>query len=321
MADSPDDIVDGVLAHYGVTGMRWGVRKSDAGPGKISRGATKANVALKAGDKVIGEGEQKLIFLPPAKRLKAAGVTQVRVLGEAVAINQSSQFKGKNLKTDASLKKAYFEKVEQAAKKVYAEEIDIARVQAWGDLLGVDTSSTTNIMRLTASSDRIKHADEQEVLLELKLELDDLGQIRDISVLPKYLDHAVDIQVDAVLAHYGVPGMKWGRRKQRDGSVKPSGKKAAEPKSEDAERAATLRKKSVESMSNSELEALTRRLQLEQSYSALAFKQDTREIRKGQDIVKTLLGTAQLAKDVTGVINGAVDSPAASIIREIVKSR
>lgn len=187
------------LAHYGVKGMKWGRRRSDkelarasASRGKVKRGLTKANVALDAGSKVINEGEKKLIFLPQKDRNKAAARTQARVLGEAAAINRSPQFKGKDLKGNTRLKNAYFKKVEEAAKKTYVEELDVSRTEAWGDFLGVDTRHATNTMRITAARDRIRHADadDQEVLLEMKFETNDLGQIVKINVPEEYLKHS-----------------------------------------------------------------------------------------------------------------------------------
>lgn len=129
--------------------------------------------------------------------------------------------------------------------------------------------------------------------------------------------------VDGVLAHYGVRGMKWGVRK-RDGGAGDKAKTddapaRKPPKSEDAKKAEELSKKPVTAMSNAELEALTRRLQLEQSYASLQFKQDTREIRQGQEIVKTIMGTAQLAKDVTNIVDTALNSPASQIIRGLIR--
>lgn len=113
--------------------------------------------------------------------------------------------------------------------------------------------------------------------------------------------------------------MRWGFRKQENGTVKPSGKKAAAPKSEDAAKADELRKKPVSSMSNAELETLTRRLQLEQSYSSLAFKQDTKEIRRGQEIVKTILDAGKMTKDVANLADTALNSPSVGIIRDIMR--
>ena len=93
--------------------------------------------------------------------------------------------------------------------------------------------------------------------------------------------------LDDVLAHYGVPGMKWGVRKKRAApsgptpvvpkvvpgkKVKATGGKYHKP-AKDAIDAAVARQKaqksSVDALSNQELQALVKRMNLEQQYSKL----------------------------------------------------
>lgn len=94
-------------------------------------------------------------------------------------------------------------------------------------------------------------------------------------------------EVDKILAHYGVPGMKWGVRKRRPAPSGPAdvivranpGRKVKTAGGErhkshqDAIDAAVSRQKakksSVDSLSNAELRALVQRMQLEQQYSQL----------------------------------------------------
>lgn len=65
------------------------------------------------------------------------------------------------------------------------------------------------------------------------------------------------------LTHYGVLGMKWGRRKGQTTSSKSSNP------SGDHTKKSQLRKKKISEMSNEELRFLTARLQLEKQYSDL----------------------------------------------------
>ena len=116
---------------------------------------------------------------------------------------------------------------------------------------------------------------------------------------------------DDFLAHYGVKGMRWGYRRQSDGSVKPSGKT---PKSEDHEASRALMKKRPSQMSNSELKKLNERMQLEQTYSQLMAKQGSR-IGRGQGHVKTVLGVTKTLSEVYNVVN----SPAGKATIDVVK--
>jgi hypothetical protein len=95
---------------------------------------------------------------------------------------------------------------------------------------------------------------------------------------------------DAVLAHFGVKGMKWGVRR---GAGTPRA-----PASGDKARADELASK-VKSggghhvLSNTELEALTKRMNLEQQYSRLK----TSDVQKGEEVVRSSLGKVKLTLD------------------------
>jgi len=67
------------------------------------------------------------------------------------------------------------------------------------------------------------------------------------------------------LYHYGVLGMKWGRRKASSGGTSTT----PGPKSEDHKKARTLKRKKLSEMSNQEIETLSRRMQLETNYGRL----------------------------------------------------
>lgn len=64
------------------------------------------------------------------------------------------------------------------------------------------------------------------------------------------------------LAHYGVLGMKWGKRKNRAPESDDSAKARASKK--------TAKTSGIRALSNSELKALTTRMQLEKSFKDLS---------------------------------------------------
>ncbi len=100
------------------------------------------------------------------------------------------------------------------------------------------------------------------------------------------------------LYHYGVLGMKWGKRRSRSSSSTKG--------SPDHERARQLNAKGATHLSNSELKELTQRMQLESQYRNL----NPSKVKKGMKIVagvaaagttvSTLYGLSKspLAKDV-----------------------
>lgn len=115
---------------------------------------------------------------------------------------------------------------------------------------------------------------------------------------------SVDDVFADVLMHYGVPGMKWGRRKP--GTGKPSSrKKGSGEKSADAAEAhdkkSQAKTKGVASLSNAELKKLNERLNLEQNYARMA-KEKTK-LDKGQDAVKVALGVVGTAASIYAAVN------------------
>ena len=138
-------------------------------------------------------------------------------------------------------------------------------------------------------------------------------------IIPDYKDR------EAFLEHYGIPGMKWGKRSAR-ASTKAS-KKGADEEPDDPDFASTRRtlSKPIRKVSNQELINLNQRLNLEQNYSKIKKQnQPTAKVDKavkgilaagatagglyalynskhGQDAIK--VGKAALKKVATAVVN------------------
>lgn len=94
---------------------------------------------------------------------------------------------------------------------------------------------------------------------------------------------------DLYLEHHGIKGMKWGVRRyqNKDGSLTAAGKKRARKNwSEDAIQAKKIKKKSVHSMSNSELQTLNKRMELESKYHQL----NPSVVKKGLKFVGAVAG-------------------------------
>lgn len=217
---------DEELEHYGTPGMKWGRRK-DKSPsqvkprGAIKRGATKAKVATDAGSKVLVKGETKRIILPREKQAQAEKNTQQRVLLAAAGVNRDARFKGKDLKTNPELKKAYFKEMEKKATTIYKEEILKARLSYASETITAFTNNDQSRVTLSKDgpkhrADKVRHADEDdsEVLLVLSYKKDELGQVTDVSIADKTLAQGENF-VESYLEHYGTPGMKWGVRKDK----------------------------------------------------------------------------------------------------------
>lgn len=102
------------------------------------------------------------------------------------------------------------------------------------------------------------------------------------------------------LAHYGVPGMKWGRRKGSSGTAG------------DAKAVAPLRKKKPSQMTNEELRKLNERMQLEQNYKKL----NPNIAVRGKKYVAATIGTVGLGVTLYSQINSPAAKAAAKVARD-----
>lgn len=97
------------------------------------------------------------------------------------------------------------------------------------------------------------------------------------------------------LCHYGVLGMKWGVRRAKRKEARLQNKNRG--KSEDHLRAASLKKKKLNQLSNAELRELNNRMQLESQYKNLK----RQNVNAGQKFVKDVAyeTSKQIASEYT----------------------
>lgn len=93
--------------------------------------------------------------------------------------------------------------------------------------------------------------------------------------------------------HYGVKGMKWGVRKSRVKSS-TSKKRGKSTYSSDYLETAELRKKSYKQLSNEELRALNKRMNLESEYQRL----NPSKVSKGKKVVKGIVAAGGTAASI-----------------------
>lgn len=128
-----------------------------------------------------------------------------------------------------------------------------------------------------------------------------------ISAADVLAEHGIEVE-EETLEHYGVPGMKWGRRK----AAQRKAKKEARIQTE-------MERLSVKTMSDDELKAKINRLKLEKEFQSLT----TPEINRGQKIVGGILSdvgkslakeyvTAQANKRIYGNVGGLKAAVAAA---------
>jgi len=251
--------VDDALAHYGVLGMHWGIRRSiEREKKKISKADTKWK---KAASK--GKG-WSLDYDEMANAMNS---------GELDRINDDPRFRGQDVKSEGPLRDAYHAAVQDAATRLLnAASTDRLGTSPSGavyvDWVWPDGPTGFPVMRVI--DNRVAaHADtpEDASTTTLQLEFDDLGHILKIAVpkvvselvqsdltMDEIIDSLTDEEAEEVLAHYGVLGMHWGIRKARNVARNDT----------------RNTRKALSSLDNDELRATVERMRLEKQYREIA---------------------------------------------------
>jgi rRNA maturation protein Rpf1 len=95
----------------------------------------------------------------------------------------------------------------------------------------------------------------------------------------------IKVTKEDFLFHFGIPGMKWGKRRA----------KTLQNVSKDSERVSKLKTKKLHELTNDELKDLTQRMQLERSFKDLKKSQSN----AGKKIVSEIL--LNVAKQQAGI--------------------
>ena len=311
------------IQHYGVKGMKWGVRRD-----------LKKLRTSKEREDYLNEKDKKWIEKVNTKP-KIAQVsrrTQARFRREVLKpLNQ--QYSWKDQTFSPSKKRAYEARVKEGMQDILEQEIfrahkysptrtkevafepqrdgtykavivqrSNAKLAKQGNSIVKSDARRARAEARAAERARkaaAKHADEPEDLDELYddffmiLEVDENGMITDIRN-PAGDDLAQAEEVESFLQHYGTKGMRWGVRKDRSTGRRVGSPTAGTSKArrQSATKPGTKKSppKKASEFSDDELNALIKRMELEKRYSTLKAERRIAEMSKGERFVKTKLG-------------------------------
>lgn len=295
-----DTATEDFLSHYGVRGMKWGVHNGEKGLNgtRQERKAAKkeSKLAYKAWKKEVG-GE---------KVANEIFQEAVKTSGPAIkAINNDRAFKGQDLTKDRRLASEYDRHVSQAFNDHMAAASLNRTLTNTGRAMLYQFDRNVGMMRATEVQAVVEHADD-EGYPDFVADMDEQGKIISLRRAPE--DEFLE-QMDAAadfLEHYGVVGMKWGRRKSE-----ARAERAAMAKAPASEESVKLQKvhvqakvqKSTKALTNKELETAIKRMQLEQQYSKLSGGMDKTRRQKAANFIHEMVtgagknGAQQLANE------------------------
>lgn len=272
------------LAHHGVLGQKWGVTRDKAASGN------------KRAIKKLAKGDQEW-----SKEL--AGTKGFITVHNALAdkmnnglideFNKTHHSSG-DLNDGSPATKKYLSDYEKLYTKTFTDVVHETYGESPSGKFRATVGTDANGPFVKIVHNEVVHAtDISNWTVRLKASN---GQITGVgSASDNSLKHDLDLSDENTLAHYGVLGQRWGRhlpgRTEESHNPKP-GLDA----SDDHVRAHVLDKKPVRALSNTELQTVNQRLQLEQQYSKLKSNTGAQaKIKKGNDSIKTLLAVGTSA--------------------------
>lgn len=275
------------LAHYGVLGMKWGVRKDRASGGlrsahqkkldnkrvsAIEKGTGLRSAHQKALDKKFVESVKKKNQKDEEKSLnkatnKAKSLASKKYLDiyNAMArdsskfyseINNKPEYKGKNLLNNKKYldecAAASTKSLQQHSDRILGNKVDSRVSVKWYLPNGVDGFPSFYIERVDPD---VKHSEDiSDDRINLVAKFDSYGHVISLSLPEGAEDEFISDEEE--LAHYGVLGMKWGVRKGPSADTK-------------VRRDRAKMHKNRRTMSNSDIKRAVNRMQMEKKLKTL----------------------------------------------------
>ena len=317
---------DEYLTHYGVLGMKWGVRNDRS-----------SNKTEKLTDRKVRKEINKIANARTKASLKrgvGSGTAKKQI--KAVVDKREKELPGFRKKVIERQNKVQTRKLTAVIFGIPATAFAIANA----DKIAVGAKATNYIAKNILFTTLVSVTSKRQAAASAAQKGREFAETMGINA-PNVIDLASDAYRvvrhegfdmtlnnydDDYLAHYGVLGMKWGVRKD----VRPQGhqsektntkrkKKVSMDVSEDKKQSNVLLKKHPDDLSNVELKRLNNRMELESNYKRLT-KTDKSKFQKGYDYVKTGLAVAGTATAAYNLAKSPMMKAAQTQINTILTS-
>jgi len=234
------------IRHSGVKGMKWGVRKD--------RGHEGERVKLKKLPKLDKKWAQQFEGISGWAKVNNLAADHLNgPNGRFAKLAARPQYKGKDFK-DPKNKALYQKYLDDGTKEVNAAWRQVAKE------MGVNPSGTQRLQTVIDPANGmayykladVKHSGMDDPSVVMVAELDANGYL----VNMKMMDEGT-----GEIKHFGIKGMRWGKKKAHPVTSEAKQKQGVKEK---------VKKTKIGSVSNADLQAAIRRMQLEQDFKRLS---------------------------------------------------
>lgn len=246
------------IAHYGVPGMKWGVRKDKGREGE--------RVKLSKLPKLDRKWEKKALRVSNIVRMQNAVADKLNgPSGGLNKVNNKPKYRDVDF-TNPKNRDLHSQYMREITDTMYQTYKSVAREEggnpSGSKRFGAKLDHINN--RVYFSLDDVKHADMEENIQFVGV----LDAKRFVISIEKAKEDSMgqsNISAEEYIAHYGVLGMRWGKRKAEiPASAEASAKEAIKAKAKAGK---------VKALSDKELITAINRMNLEQSFKRLAINE------------------------------------------------
>jgi 2'-5' RNA ligase len=279
MSSDSRNAVSDILEHFGIKGMKWGVRNDTVAVSSLDRGSRSSQpmIGVRGGGASPTKADVK--GLTKASSAAVEGIRSKETKRYLDGLNSKIMAENPSGSWSESKQTSYDKHIadvltKQANKALKSPlEAFVTPTKSGDFILAVGSKDGVDLWK----KDVVTHSNKEDVVTVT------ITPIRDVNNLVIGFSEENSMSqsnVDDVLEHFGIRGMKWGVRRKNPSSAPASPASSDAARSHDIQK--SIKRHGLRAVSNEELKLLNERVQLEQRYSQL-FPKKKSIVKMGKD--------------------------------------